>query len=367
MEESAAEPQYRLERYRPELRSRLLDLHVHLWSTDRDTNDRYFRWKFEENPYLDDILIYVVMAGDQVVGAIGAYGVDWVDSTGAPFSSLCASDLTVLPQHRGLGLAQRVFLAMTDDLGARGYRHQMMTSAAPITHRITLRQGWDLVTEHRFAHRRSQPTLPARFAARVKRRTGIGVPPGVIEAIDRASSSRLRRPRAISIESAPRSTEMAELCARAASPPGSVRHARDGRFLEWRFRSPLARYRFLYRHESRTLTAYLVIQQHVANLGRIALVDWAFVSAEQFAELVRVAVEDAAPLPAVVALGGRSEAERSILLRAGFVERKIPEGDPYRPGLFVKRLAPAAPGGVGEPAPFGDMRWSYHLIDGDGF
>jgi hypothetical protein len=333
---------YRFELYRPELRDRLLELQSHHWGPDRDANERYFAWKFEENPYLDDVLVYVVMLEDEVVGTVGAYGVRWIDADGAPFASVGGSDLVVRPQDRNRSLAHRVFVAMADDLGARGHRHVMGTSASRITHLLLLRLGWVPAIEFAYAERPPPDRGLPRFAA------------------------RLRRPRAISIEPVARSSEMAELCARAV-PSDAVRHARDERFFAWRFRNPFAHYRFLYWHESSTLTAYLVIQQRSSNPRRIALVDWAFDSTEAMVELVRAALEEAGAWPALVSLGGLPEVERSIFRQAGFVERPIRAGDLFRPSLLVKRLAPAGGGGVAGADQDSPKRWRCHPIDGDAF
>lgn len=329
---------YRFELYRPELRSRLLELHSHHWGPDRDANDRYFAWKFEENPYLDDLLIYVVMLDDEVVGTLGAYGVRWIDANGAPVASLGGSDLVVRPQDRNRALAQRLFETMTDDLGARGYRCLVGLSASRITHLVLQRQGWVPVLEWAYAERPPHRALPPFVA-------------------------RLRRPRAISIEPVARSSEMAELCARLA--PDGIRHVRDEQFFGWRFRNPFARYRFLYWHESSTLAAYLVIQQRSADPRRIALVDWAYVSIEAMTELVRAAIDLAGALPALVTLGGCPEVERSIFLQTGFVQRRIAEGDPFCPALLVKRLGAGA--GFAAADQDSHERWRCRPIDGDAF
>jgi GNAT superfamily N-acetyltransferase len=283
------------------------------------------------------------MLGDEVVGTLGAYGVRWIGANGATFASHGGSDLVVRPQDRKRALAQRLFEALTDDLGARGHRYIVGLSASRITHLVLVRQGWVPVVEFAYAERPAPARRLPDFVA------------------------RLRRPRAISIEPVVRSSEMAQLRALAAPPSEAIRHVRDESFYDWRFRNPFSRYRFLYWHESSTLAAYLVIQQRSAAPGRIALVDWAFLSPEAMTGLVRAALDLAGTVPAVVTLGGHSEVERAIFREAGFIQRPIAEGDPFRPALLVKRLGSGGTGASAEDDQPGHRRWWSHPIDGDGF
>ena len=54
-------PSYEIIRYRPEFRDQVIELQKHLWSGDTAFNSAYFRWKYETNPYADDIPIYLAV------------------------------------------------------------------------------------------------------------------------------------------------------------------------------------------------------------------------------------------------------------------------------------------------------------------
>jgi GNAT superfamily N-acetyltransferase len=358
---------YRVERYRPELRSRLLDLQSHHWGADRDANDRYFAWKYEQNPYLDEVLIYLATVDGEVAGMRGAYGAHWIDATGASVGALCAGDLVVHPQDRTRFLPRMIMEAMADDLSARGYRYLLNLSASRFTHLFSLRQGFSVAVEHDVARRQSYRTLLLRAYLRLREAVGAAAGPASLDAFDRAAEAGRRRwPGEISVERASRGAAMADLCARAERPD-SIRQQHDERFLEWRFRNPFARYRFLYWRESSRLEAYLVVQQHAAGNRQLALVDWAFVSVEAMTHLIETALGLAGLWPAIVWLGGRPDAERALFLRAGFVQNRIPAGDRRRPGLLVKRLALESPARDRSPGESGPESWAYHMIDGDSF
>ena len=65
---------YRVVRYSPELRDRFIDLGCRIWGRDREQSARYFEWKYLDNPYAGDTPdIYLVLAGDVIVGSRGFY------------------------------------------------------------------------------------------------------------------------------------------------------------------------------------------------------------------------------------------------------------------------------------------------------
>src|SRR5262245_41748542 len=158
MESADGTPRYRVESYRPELRARILALQAHHWGADAELNERYFRWKYEQNPYLDEALIYVATLDGEVVGMRGAFGARWIDPGGGSVGALDAGDLVVRPQDRARYLPQRIMETMAQDLRARGYRYLLNLSASRATHLISLRQGFSLAVEHDVASRHSRRT-----------------------------------------------------------------------------------------------------------------------------------------------------------------------------------------------------------------
>jgi GNAT superfamily N-acetyltransferase len=360
---------YRIEPYRPELRSRLLDLQSHHWGLDREINERYFAWKYEQNPYLDDVLIYVATLDGEVVGMRGAFGACWVDGAGDSVGALGAGDLVVRPDHRNRFLPRRIMEGMAEDLGARGYRYLLNLSASRFTHLVSRRQGWELAVEHAVAQRWPPRSLLLRASRRLREAIGAGRGPAPLDAFDRAAeATRRRSPGALAVERASEPAEMADLCARSQRSPDSIRQRHDQRFLEWRFRNPFAHYRFLYWRESSGLEAYLVVQQHATgDRSSLALVDWAFASAEAMTRLIATALELAGSWPSVAWLGGRPQAEHALFLRARFVHYPIRAGDRRRPGLLVKRLVSAGAPPLRPSREGQGESWAYHMIDGDSF
>lgn len=344
----------------------MLELLAFHWGVEAGANDRYFQWKYEQNPYLDQVLIYLAMAGDELVGMRGVFGASWIDPTGADARALCAGDLVIRPRDRNRFLPRRIMAAMADDLTGRGYRYLLGFSASRFTHLLSLRQGWTLAVEHAQARRPPRPTPFARVAARLR---GFGGgEPAPFAAFDRAAAAKSgRRPAAITVEHASRAEEMSDLCARSRQRLDGFQPVRDERFFEWRFRNPAASSRFLFWREASALAAYLVLAQRPGDDARIRMVDWAFASREAMARLVGTAVELGRSSRILVWLGGRSEDERALFERAGFVVDPFPEGERHRPGLLIESLRADHPSRQEETTARYHQAWRYHMVDADGF
>ena len=57
---------YDIVRYRPEHRADVAALQTHLWTTDAGLGARYLEWKYENNPYLKEPLIYLAFHGGEL-------------------------------------------------------------------------------------------------------------------------------------------------------------------------------------------------------------------------------------------------------------------------------------------------------------
>jgi hypothetical protein len=68
---------YRLVRYQSEFIDQIARLQTGLWSSDLATNVAYFEWKYQQNPYVSEPLIYLALENDRVVAMRGFYGSQW--------------------------------------------------------------------------------------------------------------------------------------------------------------------------------------------------------------------------------------------------------------------------------------------------
>ena len=81
---------YAVERYRPEHKARVVELQSALWGSDTALNTAYFEWKYEQNPYLDAPLVYLLRAGDEIIGMRGFFGGCW-EAGSPPRPSSCSA------------------------------------------------------------------------------------------------------------------------------------------------------------------------------------------------------------------------------------------------------------------------------------
>lgn len=118
-ETEAGPPQeeYQTRRYRQDDVRGVLELDRAVW--DRDRDPEWFRWKYEQNPYVDEAPVFVAEQRGTIVGArpFMAFQLRAGDETRL---ALQASDTMVHPDHRRRGLFTRMTERALDTYGS-GY------------------------------------------------------------------------------------------------------------------------------------------------------------------------------------------------------------------------------------------------------
>ena len=125
---------YEIVSYHSAHKGQVAALQSYLWTRDASLAARYFEWKYEENPYLKEPLIYLAFQGSELVGMRGFYGAQW--ELGRPrevCTVLVADDLVISPRHRDRGLVTLIMKAAFEDLANRGYRHVFNLSGGRVT------------------------------------------------------------------------------------------------------------------------------------------------------------------------------------------------------------------------------------------
>jgi GNAT superfamily N-acetyltransferase len=296
---------YEIVHYRPGLKNQVIELQTHLWSPEPSLNKAYFEWKYEQNPYNKEHLIYLAIHDGKAVGMRGFFGVRW--ECGVPaqrFTSLYADDMVIAPEHRGRGLMAKIMTSAFEDLAARGYDYVFNLSAGPATLHSSLSMGWQNAGWVRPMHRQSwlnalkynAPPRMKKVLSFAGRLVGIDIrrlkkPLRTLDTVESEQSSRTaEHPSSIAIEKTPRCSAMAELVERIGSS-GRLCHVRDSEYFRWRFENPLRRYRYIYWEEDR-LEGYIVLQEQVGeNVDRnlLNIVDCEATGATVLEHLLQVA------------------------------------------------------------------------------
>lgn len=296
---------YEIIRYRPELKTQVIELQTHLWSPSLSLNQSYFEWKYEKNPYCREPLIYLAMRDGKAVGMRGFFGVHWEWGDPATrFTSLYADDMVIAPDHRHRGLMSKIMTAAFQDLAANGHGYVFNLSAGLTTLHSSLSMGWRSAGWVRPMRRRRLATVLRRGGLRRMQKLA-----PLSKTLARISSngltnlchpmedadlerirSRLKQYPEISVEDAPRCKAMAELVNRIG-PSGRIRHVRDTEYFQWRFQNPLSRYRYVFLGEDR-LEAFVVLQEYEIGLKwwELNIVNWEGSSAQALERVLKVAL-----------------------------------------------------------------------------
>ena len=266
--------------YRPEHASAIARLQTHLWSGDVERNAAYFRWKYLENPFLPEPVVMLAMTDERAVGMRGAFGSAWeANHSPDPLFIPCVDDMVVDPAHRNHGLMRPLMDALFDTLAVRGSQYLFSLSAAPVTLVVSLATGWRTVASTDPLGRVARSVVVARrlraarvpLLRRLARRLVFHSEHDPFRHLDRSR----RRQRRITMVREPRSEEMAALVKRIGND-GRIRHVRDARYLDWKFRNPMADYRFFY-FDEQALGGYLVLHRTVSDRGDracVSIVEW---------------------------------------------------------------------------------------------
>jgi len=373
-----AEREYSIERYRPEWREQVVALQTHLWDSDPGVSSDHFAWKYEQNLFDSEPLVYLALHDGEVAGARGFWETRWSNGDGSSqLRAAGAGDLVVSPEHRRRGLFRRIMEVAERDLAARGFPCLLNMSASPITYLGSLRQGWHRVGAYRTMRGESRLVALMRRGAHAARsmpvvwRWASAAGPkdadGAFSRFDAAGA--LDSPDLVPSRDA-RPAEMATLSNRIRRDT-RMRHAVSREFYEWRFRSALSQYRFVFHYGSDAdLDGYIALQaRRRADSRSLAIVDWTALDDSVRERLLRAAITQARPQSISVWTESHSETTRALLSKAGFRRFDETRGvDGFTPSLLVKPLA--VDGGdadIDTEVWLQSANWDLQMLDSDNF
>jgi len=344
-----------------------------LLGPDRDRAGDYLRWKHMEFPSGEDPILLAVThdGGREVVGMNGFLPMTWSDGSGGKSTRLaCWADFIIHPEHQRKGLGRLLLSETTKVLRERGFSAAISFSQNPISTKLSLGLGWRAVGLATCARLVSPGSIPGssvalggrnsvvarglRFAMRRFGRSSASV----FEKFDRRKTAR-------PTESAtkPRVEAMALLAATTGAK-GRLRLQRTKEYFAWRFKNPIARYRFLYLSQNDQLQGFLILQEFLTRArGRTVVLDLTAGNAEVAVELLRSAqVQGGFGNMYMLAECIQPEV-RKYLMTVGF-ELDGPRNQV--PSLIIKPLDTAT-GGLSNRVLSSLNSWHFQFIDSDAF
>ncbi len=333
-------------------RAQVLELQKRLWSQSPDFNDRYFRWKYEDNPNADKGGVLLAVANGRVVGMRGFMASAWSSALpGCEFIPL-AGDTTIDTEFEGSGLVQRLTDAAKHDFADRGMAVMFNASASPAIHYHSLRTGWKAVGRLQWLTRSvSDEGLPhlARRVARKVPLLGRFVPAGLLSGALLIDGSRglpgfFSRQRSLSLMSELDTATIAEL-ARIARSGDKQAMRRDAAFFAWRFGNPYFRYHFLISRENGQVTGYFALQQGRKEVARLRIVDWYCADLPVFESLLSAVLQFRGNTVEIACMA-LTDGEAAALRRHGFADMPAARPEGVRKSLRYEPSVLAIPTGL---------------------
>jgi GNAT superfamily N-acetyltransferase len=274
MSEARLDEPLAIRRYQPGLTAEVAQLHAVLApGGDERLSARALAWKYAENPYIAEPLIYLAYHEDRLVGMRGFFGAAW-EAGGTAAIVPCAADLVVAPAFQDKGVASRIMAAAAADLSARGFSHILSLSAGRVTALGQLTQGFRLVAP-------MEPLLLGRRSMLERLRAA----PAQFTGFDRNGENG----DGLVATANPRPSAMAALV-ESLPTTGRLRQRRDADYFAWRFRNPFSDYRFIYAGEG-ALQGYIALAiRRNDPASPVWIVDWEAHSEALRTKLLRAAI-----------------------------------------------------------------------------
>jgi len=268
---------YRIEHYQPPQRAQVVEVISQLLGGDRTANERYFGWKYEQNPHAEGVMGIVATHRGKVVGFRG-YGASlWQSDTGNTLRVLVPGDTCVDIEHRRKGLSvamgQR---AMADFAG--GYPLFLNLSCTRNSLPGYLRLGFAPLAEKVYLSRYGLPGLAAYLLSSKKQRP--------------LAAARIRYGQFgdFQVGATPMPEQMASVIERQEPAAGRFQLCQDERYFRWRFSGPTDKFIFYCLSAGGDPVAYLVLSVTPAN-RRAYVVDHADTDGESAARLLDFVIE----------------------------------------------------------------------------
>ena len=238
-------------RYKQEHREDALELLKHLWNDLDETRQReLFTWRYLNNPFTTNPVIYLAMHKNLVVGFRGFVVHHFVKGLAEPFPVYSPADTIIHPEYRGKRLFYRLNHSFFEDFQFSGKDKGIILnlSSNEQSTPLNLKQGWQATDGLK------------RFGLRFSLRNALLIRSGLGDAEWPKTSSIQGRGFQIEVGDTLRTAELAGFHLKIR-PSNRITPLRDASFYRWRYDYESGCYRFVYHYQHGELTGYLVIKK----------------------------------------------------------------------------------------------------------
>jgi GNAT superfamily N-acetyltransferase len=251
----------------------ILDVLSFLWEKDEQGREKYFKWKYINNPHTEAPLGIVALHKGRVIGFRGYFATRFeILGKTNDLIVLVAGDTCVHPDYRRKGLSVLMGdLAMEKFAGTYKVFLNLTTTAPSLPG--YLKMGFQPIAEKAYL---SQYTFLGliRYIMEYKRRTPVEKGKIILGTFDQ-----------VVVTDRPKPAAMAAICAGANAHSQIIRLFKDETFFRWRFENPFKSYIFYYFRENSQLKGYVVLGLS-PNCRRGYILDFADVDGKSVVRLL---------------------------------------------------------------------------------
>lgn len=256
------------QRLTPEYKSQVIDLLKHLWKFDIKIRYKYFKWKFEDNPYLKELPCFIALHKNKVVAFRGCFITPMRKGENF-FLSAQIGDMVTHPNYRRKRLFQNLTeFAISQLKNDNRIICCCVSSSGGPTLGGNINLGFYPLSERehifRFTFRGVLGLLLQRAPQEDKKNI-----------IEDCNSHRK-----IIITNECRAREMCAMLDKAIQ----ISHYRDIMFYQWRFSNPINSYKFAYLFENDKLCAYISFLN--MGKGRYDILDFNYIEEKDLKRLL---------------------------------------------------------------------------------
>lgn len=244
---------FKYQKYSSEYKDQVINLLDNLWHFDNNAKYEYFKWKYEENPFTQDVVGFIALDGDIVV-AFRGYMVEPMQFEDRIFLNAQLADTVTHSGYRRMGLFKSITEYSINELNKdQKFGVSLNSSSGGPTLGGYLKLDWRPLSEREHLFRFTIKGLLDKLLHRKSYFSEYKEKQGELEFIINSEN------RASDIASIPYS-------------PIRISHIHNEMYYRWRLKNPRNTYRFAYMYSNNCLKAYLILVD--LGGGRYDLIDF---------------------------------------------------------------------------------------------
>ncbi len=300
--------EYEIVKYSSEYKPQVVALQAQLWGANVDNNIAYFEWKYEQNPFAQEVPAIIALHQGNVVAFRGFFPQKWCAEDGAVMKAFSPADLVVDEAHRRRGLFGAMTKASFEIYEDSNIRFFVNLSSNEKSSPGYLKFGWKPLMERRYLVRYSwrgsvlrlihhalrliAPKSLWSFLKRIKAARSSGRVASAESPV--ASSDVVARADTVFeygeyqvVDSVEYKFDEIELFCKGLGD-GRIAHLHSRDYMKWRFQSPRHNYQFIYLYKAEVLCGYLILARSFGGGRSGHVVDYGVTDEKAFRKLIDV-------------------------------------------------------------------------------